>query len=325
VGGRVTWLLPVKNGMPYITETLASIGAQTYRDWEVLAWDNGSTDGTADELRRWIPSRLPGRVVADEPLSLGVSLARLVEQAPTELCARIDADDVNLPGRLSEQVAFLSARPEVGAVGTWVEHIDEQGRVRPCPEAWNLPTEDAELRWHARWATPLHHPTVMFRRSVVLDAGNYADRMPYEDHDLWLRVALVAGLANIPRPLVRYRVHSASVTARASGAGRAGQHPVAALHAGSLFGDTEAGAALELRDKVQGQTAGRVRLSDVAELRRAAGRAAVASGLPPGYFRSTRLYAAQRRTLLGKWLRQSAPGRLLLASKRAAAGGTLSR
>ena len=325
MGGRVTWLLPVKNGMPYITETLASIEAQTYRDWEVLAWDNGSTDGTADELRRWIPSRLPGRVVADEPLSLGVSLARLVEQAPTELCARIDADDVNLPGRLAEQVAFLSAHPEVGAVGTWVEHIDEQGAVRPCPEAWNLPAEDAELRWHARWATPLHHPTVMFRRSVVLAAGNYADRMPYEDHDLWLRVALVAGLANIPSPLVRYRVHSASVTAQAAGAGRAGQHPVAALHAGSLFGDTAPGAALELRGKVQEHTAGRVRLSDVAELRRAATRAAVAAGLPPGYFRSTRLYAAQRRTLLRKWLRQSAPGRLLLASKRAAAGGTLSR
>ena len=325
MGGRVTWLLPVRNGMPYIAETLASVEAQTYRDWEVLAWDNGSTDGTAEELRRWIPSRLPGRVVSDEPLSLGLSLARMVESCRTELCARIDADDVNLPERLEEQVAFMSAHAEVGAVGTWVEHMDERGATRPCPESWNLPPEDAELRWHARWATPLHHPTVMFRRSVVMAAGNYADRMPYEDHDLWFRVALRAGLANIPRPLVRYRVHSANVSANAGRGGRDGHDAVARLHARTLFGEMDGDAALELRSKVQSHTDARVRLSDLAEFRRAATRAAVAAGKPASYFRSTRLYAEQRRTLLGKWLRQRPLGRLLLASKRAAVSGVSGR
>src|SRR5438552_5677499 len=107
VNERVTWLMPVKNGMPYLSETLASIEAQTYRDWEILVWDNGSTDGTLDELRRWIPSRLPGRIIDNRPLSLGNSLAALVEAAGTELCARIDADDVNYPERLERQVAFL--------------------------------------------------------------------------------------------------------------------------------------------------------------------------------------------------------------------------
>ena len=53
----VTWLLPVKNGMPYLPETLASIAAQTCGDYQVLAWDNGSTDTTIEELRSWIPSR----------------------------------------------------------------------------------------------------------------------------------------------------------------------------------------------------------------------------------------------------------------------------
>ena len=84
---RVTWLLPIKDGMPFLPETLASIEAQTYQDWEVLAWDNGSTDGTIQELKRWIPSRLPGRVVTDCPLGLGLSLAQMVLRADTELCA----------------------------------------------------------------------------------------------------------------------------------------------------------------------------------------------------------------------------------------------
>src|SRR5437763_1462931 len=94
-GPPVTWLMPVKNGMPYLPHTLRSIEAQTYKNWRVLASDNGSTDGTLEELQRWIPSRLPGRIIADEPLSLGKSLARLVGKAETELCARSDVDDAN--------------------------------------------------------------------------------------------------------------------------------------------------------------------------------------------------------------------------------------
>ena len=82
---------------PYLTQTLASIEAQTYRDHEVLAWDNGSTDGSIDELNRLIPARMPGRVITDRPLSLGLCRAALVANATTELCACIDADDINLP------------------------------------------------------------------------------------------------------------------------------------------------------------------------------------------------------------------------------------
>jgi glycosyltransferase involved in cell wall biosynthesis len=59
----VTWLMPTLNGMPYVRETLASITGQTYRNHLILAWDNGSTDGTLEELRRWIPAHLPGRIV----------------------------------------------------------------------------------------------------------------------------------------------------------------------------------------------------------------------------------------------------------------------
>jgi glycosyltransferase involved in cell wall biosynthesis len=100
MSSKVTWLLPVKDGMPYLPETLASIESQTYRNWQVLAWDNGSTDGTVAELHKWMPSRLPGKVIDYEQLSLANSLAKLVETAEIEFCARIDADDINYPERL---------------------------------------------------------------------------------------------------------------------------------------------------------------------------------------------------------------------------------
>lgn len=207
---RVTWLLPVKDGMPFLPETLASIEAQTSRDWEILAWDNGSTDGTLDVLREWIPSRLPGRVISDRPLTLAACLAALVRECRTDLCARIDADDVNAPDRLARQLAFLDGHPDVAAVGSWTRRLDAQGETRgllhtPPPE------HEAIIRYMLR-ATGLAHPTVLFRRTAVLEAGNYRDVPQAEDYDLWLRMAARHKLANIDAPLVDYRVHPRGAT-----------------------------------------------------------------------------------------------------------------
>lgn len=311
---RVTWLLPVKNGMPYLPETLASIEAQTWRDWEVLCWDNGSTDGTLAELHRWIPNRIPGRIIEDRPMSLGNSLAALVEAARTELCARIDADDVNYPERLAVQVEFLREHPRVALVGADIEFIDEEGRV--VPGAWTQKHDDAEIRWRLRWKNAFGHPTVIFRRSVVLAAGNYADCMPFEDHDLWLRIALIAEMANLPRVLLKYRLLSSSVTAVRSRDYDSMFDRMAERNAAILFPGMGASEALELRRKLTPRSGERIEVGDVIRLRKAATSAAVAAGMPPSYFRSTRIYSRQQRVLLRKLLEQNALGRAALAAKR---------
>ena len=309
---RVTWLLPVKNGMPYLPETLASIEAQTYTDWEIIAWDNNSTDGTLEELHRWIPARLPGRIISDKPLSLGNSLAALVELARTELCARIDADDLNHPERLAQQVAFMIDNPRVGLLGADVNFIDARGRK--CPDLWSQHHTDAEIRWNLRWTTSFNHPAVMFRRSVVLAAGNYADCMPYEDHDLWYRVAQIAEVANLPARLVDYRIHESSVTGTRDRDYFPMADAVAARYADTLFGETP--GALELRRKVQMRPDSKVELSDFVKLHRAAAATALALGKPPSYFRSTRLYRSHQRTMFSKWLTQHAWGRAYFSTKR---------
>jgi glycosyltransferase involved in cell wall biosynthesis len=315
---RVTWLMPVKNGMPYLPETLASIETQTYRNWEVLIWDNGSTDGTLDELRRWIPSRLPGRLVHNRPLSLGNSLASLVEAARTELCARIDADDINYPERLERQLAFLRARPEVILVGTDIEFIDDKGSV--IPGAWTHQHEDADIRWQLRWECPSCHPTVLFRRSAVIAAGNYRDCMPYEDHDLWLRMALSGEMANLPAVLVKYRMRGTSVCGQYAEqcagvpSGRlydAMFDAMAIKNADILFSGIPASEALELRHKVISRSP-QVRIHDVVRFHQAATASAVAVNKPPSYFRRTQLYSGQQRLLLRRILEQNACGRACL-------------
>jgi GT2 family glycosyltransferase len=216
----VTWLLAVRNGMPYLPETLASIAAQTYRNFELIAWDNGSEDGTIEEIRRWIPSRIPGRLIADRPLPLGEARARLVEEASTELCAWTDADDISAPERLERQVEFLLAHPEVAVVGSHIAVIDEQGNRQG--DDVRFPLRDEQIVLQMLRGPAVAQPATLFRRSAVLKAGNYRDvgEVHVEDYDLWLRLAVHDRFANVDAALLQYRVHGGSTTVAASRAGR---------------------------------------------------------------------------------------------------------
>lgn len=211
INDRVTWIMPVLNGMPYLPETLASIENQTYRNWEVLVWDNGSTDGTLEELHKWIPSRLPGRIVSDRPLPIGDALAALVIESTTELCARIDADDINLPNRLELQVRFLKDNPDVSVIGGQLDTIGPDGKfLSPLDK---LPTTHAGIVATMLAKNSLAHPSVLFRKSTVLNAGNYGSFPEAEDYELWLRMASRGcELRNLNEVIIRYRVHRRSIT-----------------------------------------------------------------------------------------------------------------
>jgi acetyltransferase-like isoleucine patch superfamily enzyme/glycosyltransferase involved in cell wall biosynthesis len=206
---RITWLIPVKNGMPYIRETLESIEKQTYKNWEVLVWDNDSTDGTLEELSQWIPGRLPGRVISGQPHGVGGSLARMVELCQTEFCARIDADDINYPDRLEKQIAFLQSNPRVAVVGCQMHCISSKGTKRG---SYHVPRHHIDIYHKLLYGNSMAHPSVLFRRSAILDVGNYKELPNIEDYDLWLRVASKYELANLSEYLVYYRVHDNSVT-----------------------------------------------------------------------------------------------------------------
>jgi hypothetical protein len=209
---RITWLLPVKNGLPFLPETLASIEAQTYRHWEILVWDDGSTDGTLEELKKWIPARLPGKILTGESLGVGGALAKLVEAAETEFCARIDADDINLPHRLETQLAYLKQHPTVAVLGSAMYRIDERGQQ--SEKIYRVVHTHEDIVSRLIRCNALAHPSVMFRRSAILAVGNYRSLRAVEDYDMWLRIAATHRyqLENLPIPLLKYRIHSASET-----------------------------------------------------------------------------------------------------------------
>ncbi|RMG09939.1 MAG: glycosyltransferase [Planctomycetota bacterium] len=230
----MSWLMPVRNAMPYLPAALESIARQTYCDAEVLAWDNGSTDGSREVLSAWVGERLPGRAFLDRPLALGASRARLVEESKGEYLAFLDADDVAEPSRLARQVAVLDASPELVAVGSAARIIDGEGRS--TGETWRYPTDPREARWELFFANCLVTSSVLARRAAILAAGNFRALDAGEDYELWLRLLERGEVRSLPEPLVRYRRHPKSVSSASSGAERAARaRRLARAHAARLF------------------------------------------------------------------------------------------
>ena len=215
----ITVIIPILNAMPYLTEALASLAAQTFRDFEVCLWDNGSTDGSVEEARRWIPGRLPGRVVTGRPLPLHESLATMVEESRTEFVARMDGDDVCVPDRFEKQLAAMRGDSGLAAVGGQMELMDGRGdKIGEMPE---YPIDFCGVLCRILIQSPLSHPAVMLRRSKVLEAGNYRVPKPMEDFDLWFRMAGVGKIENLPNKLLKYRITDTSITNQSK---RAGEH-----------------------------------------------------------------------------------------------------
>jgi len=199
---RVSVLMAVHNGAPWVADAARSVLAQTLGDLELVVVDDGSTDATGDLLTGIDDPRVrfERRTHAGltRALNHGLGLARAA------LIARLDADDIALPERLARQVAFLDAHPEIGVVGSAAREINGDGRevrvVRP-------PEDDGSLRRALIRRNPLLHSTVMMRRRVVEAVAGYDVRFAVaQDYDLWIRLAAVTRLANLSEALVVRRL-----------------------------------------------------------------------------------------------------------------------
>ena len=233
----LTIILPVLNAMPYLTEALASLEAQTFKDFEVCLWDNGSTDGSVEEARRWIPGRLAGKVVAGRSLPLHECLAQMVQDAPTEFVARMDGDDVCFPERFQKQIQYLNQNPDVAVLGAQCLPIDARGMQ--LHEPLHFPESFVGVLSKFMIGNAVLHPSVVFRKSSILEAGNYKlYEKPCEDLDLWLRVASRHKITSLPDQLLKYRLHESSVTGKAKQAQLLDTHVLNCLkrHTQNLFG-----------------------------------------------------------------------------------------
>lgn len=206
---RVSVLLPCRDAEAFLPEAIASIEAQTFTDFEVVAVDDGSADATRDLLAAW--ARRSPRVRAGRAAGAGLvaALQTAVAVARGELLARMDADDVAEPARLERQVALLDARPELGACGTLVRYFPRaalrDGARRY--ERWiNALVEPEQIARDLFVECPIAHPTLVLRREALAEVGGYRDLGWPEDYDLVLRLwAAGRAMAKVPETLLRWR------------------------------------------------------------------------------------------------------------------------
>lgn len=206
----VSVLMAVRDGARHLPRTLDSLSAQTFRDFELIAVDDGSTDETPSILSAMAARDPRVRVLRNEVgIGLPASLNRGLEAVRAPIVARADGDDIYHPDRLARQYAHLAANPGIGVLSCGYNRIDAEGRRRDT----RIPVQGpARLRFRMLFMNPLLHSGAMFRLDPVLAAGGYDPAYwTAQDSDLWARLSAGTPMDNLPDILVDYRVHDTSI------------------------------------------------------------------------------------------------------------------
>lgn len=215
-------VLPARNAARTLSRALESCLAQSFSDFELLCINDQSTDGTADILREFAGSDQRVRILETAaPGGLVPALNLGCGQAQGEWIARMDADDVSLPGRFEEQVAYLHRNDSVAVCGCAVNIVreseesqngEEPGAEEPASplggfrryEAWINGLVTPEQIARERFVeSPIVHPTAMIQRDCLEEIGGYRDGDGPEDYELWLRM-MHAGMKIGKVPAVLY-------------------------------------------------------------------------------------------------------------------------
>jgi len=220
---HVSVVIPAFNASRFIGQAIESMLGQTFNDFELIVVDDGSTDETVKIVQTYADPRI--RLLQNATNKrLAATLNWGIAEARGNLIARMDADDVAHPSRLSAQVSFMNLRSDIVMAGTGIRRFDDAGRTLEI----SVPVADPSLlRWRHQFSNQFFHPTVILRRQALLDLGlsfgvvpdwarEHAGQMHVdhlsEDYLLFGLLGLRVPISNMPDVLVDLRVHPQSVS-----------------------------------------------------------------------------------------------------------------
>lgn len=207
----ISIVLPVYNAERYLAAAVQSLLDQSFTRFELLAVNDGSVDRSLEILQQLARRDRRVRVLSRPNTGIVGALNDGIAASTAPLIARMDADDFALPERLAAQYAYMQAHRECVALGTAVDFMDEHNaRVMACPRP--LQHEQIEAGLLKGDGGMIIHPSAVFRRDALLSIGGYRLSAQYvEDLDIYLRLAMVGRLANLPETLLCYRIHTKSI------------------------------------------------------------------------------------------------------------------
>jgi len=206
---EISVLMCVYNGEKYLPQSIDSILGQSFRDFEFVLVNDGSSDRSLEILSAY--ARKDNRIILisnSENLGIAASVTKGLQFCTGKYIARMDQDDIALPERFKVQHQYLESRPEIDAVGTGLIFIDENGI--PTGKRHISPTDSMIIRLQMYYNCVLHNPSVMMRSSyyqLYNERESEKDFFAADDYSFWLRKNTHHLYANIAEPYLYYRVH----------------------------------------------------------------------------------------------------------------------
>lgn len=205
---KVTVLMSVYNSQEYLRQAIGSILNQTYKDFEFLIINDGSTDQSLKIIKSYKDKRI--RIISRENKGLVYSLNEGIKLAKGHYIARQDSDDISLPHRLEKEVQFLDKNTSIGMVGSNYTIIDTKGKKLATT---NVFTRPMDLKIAQITCNQFGHGSIMMRKDVAIQCGGYDKSVGHvEDYHLWTRISRVSDIANIEEPLYLYRTNPVGIT-----------------------------------------------------------------------------------------------------------------
>lgn len=206
---KVSVVMPAYNAEKYIREAVDSILNQTFTDFEFIIINDGSTDRTKEIILEYDDPRI---VLLENEKNRGIvaTLNKGLDAAKGEYIARMDADDIAVPERLTIQVEYMDKHPEIGVLGTGLKKFGDGIKDGKRIFSQNPDKLKAELLF----ATNIAHPTVVMRKAV-LDAFHICYELEYagaEDFLMWWKLSQKTQIATLPDILLNYRIHKSQIT-----------------------------------------------------------------------------------------------------------------
>lgn len=208
----VTVLTAVRNGARFLPETIDSIRAQTFADWEYIIVDDASTDDTPDVVRVYEQRDPRIRLLRLESGGGPYAAAnRGLSEARGRYVARIDSDDLALPNRLDLQLRYLQANSGLRACAAFWQVISAEGHVDP--QVRKIPISPAVIPWFLCVKGGFVHSSAFIERAAFEEIGWYRERPVSQDYRMWCELSQKRRLGVLPEVIVQWRSHESSISA----------------------------------------------------------------------------------------------------------------
>ncbi|MFA5011722.1 MAG: glycosyltransferase family 2 protein [Ignavibacteria bacterium] len=194
---KITVLMPVYNSENTVGASIKSVLNQSYKNFNFIIVNDGSTDGSDSIIRSFTDDRIKYYVCEHEGRSTASNFG--ISKAETEYVARIDSDDLFFKDKLEKQVNYLKNNKSIDILFTWSIFYNKNMRLR----YWKSPETDIEIKQRLMYLNPINHSSVVFRKKISEEVMSYNENMDVnEDYELWLRLSRKAVFHCIPEFLV---------------------------------------------------------------------------------------------------------------------------